>query len=105
VLLAGLMLLPVSGIPYAVSSVASLFATRFVATGAAAMAVAIFLNGKEIMIPEYLAMLKLAIQEAHLWHDGKRDSSLPEQMEAASEALLLSEGRYIQTSILLIVCL
>jgi hypothetical protein len=26
-------------------------------------------------------------------------------MEAASEALLLSEGRYIQTSILLIVCL
>jgi hypothetical protein len=61
-LLAGLVLLPVSGISYSVSGIASSFATRFVATGATAVVVAIFLNGKEIMIPEYLTMLKLQTQ-------------------------------------------
>lgn len=106
-LLTGLVLLPLSGIFYAVSGVASMFTTGCVATGggAAAVAAAVYLGDNVLMVPEYLATLEYAIQEARCWAKGKRDLFHLERTEADLEALLLKEGRYVQTLILFLVCL
>lgn len=91
-LLTGLVLLPLSGIFYAVGGVAYMFTTGCLATGGgvAAMAVAVYLGDNVLMVPEYLATLEYAIQEARCWA-GERDLSHLKRTEADLEALLVKE--------------